>query len=94
MPGVDFKSMSTEELWTLYQDVIDYLERNLSREIGKLDGYLRRIHEGGGKNPRTPTEKSSGLGKQARRAKTQKAGKKLEEPKRAASHTLHRKRRG
>ena len=113
MPGADFKSMSIEELWALYQDITGYLERSLLREISKLDRFLCRIHRSDGntarmrqvrrsypellpryQDPRNPTERWSGLGKQSRLVKTQlNAGKELEEPKCAASDTLHRKRR-
>jgi DNA-binding protein H-NS len=74
--GNDLKSMSTDELWKLHDEVIVELAQKLQAEKTKLDQRLRQLR-GTDKhpyppvlpkyrNPKNPTDTWSGRGKQPR----------------------------
>jgi len=71
--------MSSEELWTLYEEVIAQLGSRLLGEKAKLDGWLRRLQPKERRirrpypkvfpkyqNPKNPSETWSGRGMQPR----------------------------
>jgi DNA-binding protein H-NS len=95
MERKQLQSMSTDELWDLYEKVDSMLADKLQAEKAKLEERLRRI-EGSGierrvrrpyppvhpkyKNPKNPTEIWSGRGKQPLWVRELlKTGKKLDQ---------------
>ena len=88
----DLKSLSAEQLWSLYEQVTSTLARKIPVEKAKLEARLRRLQPDGARtrrpypkvlpkyqNPRDPRERWSGRGKQPHWVRAQlKAGKKLE----------------
>jgi DNA-binding protein H-NS len=90
MESKQLQSMSTDELWDLYEKVDSTLADKLQAEKAKIEERLRRL-EGQVrrpyppvhpkyKNPRNPTEIWSGRGKQPLWVREQlRAGKKLDQ---------------
>jgi DNA-binding protein H-NS len=94
MKSDPLKSTSTDELWSLHEQVISALHRRIPEETAKLEERLRRLQHLDGavnsrrpypkvlpkyQNPANPAERWSGRGKQPRWVRAQlKAGKRLE----------------
>jgi DNA-binding protein H-NS len=79
-----FKSMSTDELWRLHEQLTSTLARKIAEKKAKLDDRLRRLENAPKvlpkyQNPKNTAETWSGRGKQPHWVKAQlRAGKKLE----------------
>jgi DNA-binding protein H-NS len=104
MDNDSLTSISTDELWSLHEQVTSTLARKIVEEKAKLEARLRQLEYAVGaigsknravnsdrgrrpypkvlpkyQNPRDPTERWSGRGKQPHWVRAQlKAGKKLE----------------
>jgi DNA-binding protein H-NS len=112
MESSDLKSMSTDELWSLHEQVVSVLARKIAEEKLKLEERLRQLPSNNAigrdrprrpypkvlpkyQNPRNPSEKWSGRGKQPRWVQVQlKAGKKLDHLLIARSSSQRRRRAG
>jgi len=93
MKTTDLKSMPSEELWTLYEEVMVQLGSRLLSEKAKLEEWLRRLQPKERRmrrpyskvfpkyqNPKNPAETWSGRGRQPRWLTPQlKSGKKLDD---------------
>lgn len=93
MKITDLKSMPSEELWTLYEEVMVQLGSRLLREKAKLEEWLRQLQPEDRRlrrpypkvfpkyqNPKNPTETWSGRGRQPRWLTPElKSGKKLDD---------------
>src|SRR5882672_7826538 len=69
----DFKSMSTDELWALHEEIATRLAAALTAEKSVLENRLRRLRRGIETQPATDDAKSSGaksLGAKSSRAKS------------------------
>ena len=82
MDSISFKSMSTDELWNLHEEVISTLARRIAAEKAQLEERLRKIGSNvvslnrkrrpypevvpKYQNPNDPSETWSGRGKQPR----------------------------
>jgi DNA-binding protein H-NS len=94
MESDSLKSKSIDELWSLHEQVTSALVRRIAEEKAKLEERLRRLQPADGavssrrpypkvlpkyQNPRNPSERWSGRGKQPHWVRAQlKAGNKLE----------------
>ena len=93
MESHSLESNSIDELWSLHERVISILARKIADEKARLEERLRRLEYPDGartrrpypkvhpkyQNPRNPTERWSGRGRQPHWVRAQlKAGKKLE----------------
>ena len=93
MKTTDLEAMPSEELWTLYEEVMLQLGRRLLREKAKLEEWLRQLQSKDRRmrrpypkvfpkyqNPKNPAESWSGRGRQPRWLTPQlKSGKKLDD---------------
>lgn len=93
MKTTDLKSIPSEELWTLYEEVMVQLGSRLLREKAKLEKWLRQLQPKDRRmrrpypkvlpkyqNPKNPTETWSGRGRQPRWLTPQlNSGKKLDD---------------
>ena len=93
MKTTNLKAMPSEELWTLYEEVMLQLGRRLLREKAKLEEWLRQLQSKDRRmrrpypkvfpkyqNPKNPAETWSGRGRQPRWLTPQlKSGKKLDD---------------
>ena len=59
MNGNDFKSMSTDELWALHEEIATRLAAALKAEKTVVENRLRQLQRGGETQPATRTAKSS-----------------------------------
>ena len=90
MKGDDLKSMSTDELWALHEEVALVLSRKLQAEKTKLEQRQRQLQRADNvrrspvppkyRNPENPMEIWSGRGKQPRWLGPQiQAGRRLDD---------------
>jgi DNA-binding protein H-NS len=91
----DLKSMSADELWNLYEEVVAELSPKIAAEKNKLDERLHKLDLGDKlehvrrpypkvppkyRNPKNPAETWAGRGKQPRWLRAQlRSGKKLDD---------------
>jgi DNA-binding protein H-NS len=108
MEGDAFKTMSTDELWRLQEQMTSILARKIAEEKAKLEERLRRLAIGPNRprraypkvfpkyqNPEKTAQTWSGRGKQPHWVQAQlRAGKKLEHFLIARSSTEKRRRTG